>query len=95
MKGIRPGQKEIFTLTEQELHTPVSPLVTEFVHNLLGDAQPLGVLFYGSGLRGGIQDDTLLDFYIIVDKQADWPRTRLSCLANAFCLLMLNIMNVG
>ncbi|AKR49556.1 hypothetical protein [Acetobacter pasteurianus] len=83
MKGIRPGQKEIFALTEQELHTSVSPLVTKFVRNLLGNAQPLGVLFYGSGLRGGIQDDTLLDFYIIVDKQSDWPRTRLSCLANA------------
>lgn len=83
MKGIRPGQKEIFTLTEQELHTPVSPLVTEFVRNLLGTAQPLGVLFYGSGLRGGIQNDTLLDLYIIVEKQMDWPRPWLSCLANA------------
>lgn len=88
MKGIRPGQKEIFALTEQELHTPVSPLVAEFVRNLLGNAQPLGILFYGSGLRGGIQDDTLLDFYIIVDKQSDWPRTRLSCLANALLPLM-------
>lgn len=83
MKSIQPECKEIFALIEQELHTPVSPLVTEFVRYLLGNAQPLGVLFYGSGLRGGIQDDTLLDFYIIVEKQADWPRSRLACLANA------------
>ena len=45
-----------------EMATPVAPEVTAFVEQLIKPARPLGVLFYGSGLRGGIQDDTLLDF---------------------------------
>nr|WP_298798748.1 hypothetical protein [uncultured Acetobacter sp.] len=67
----------------QELTTPVSPAVLDFVEQMVGTAQPLGVLFYGSGLRGGIQADTVLDFYVIVRKQSDWPRGRLACVANA------------
>ena len=67
----------------RELTTRVSPAVLDFVEQMVGTAEPLGVLFYGSGLRGGIQDDTLLDFYVIVKKQSDWPRGRLACLANA------------
>lgn len=67
----------------QELAVPVAPEVTQFVEQMLGPVRPLGVLFYGSGLRSGIDEDTLLDFYIIVRRQADWPRSRLACLANA------------
>lgn len=67
----------------QELATPVHPAVLDFVEQMVGAAEPLGVLFYGSGLRGGIQADTLLDFYVIVRRQSDWPRSRLACLANA------------
>lgn len=58
----------------RELITPVQDCVGQFVVQMLGDSQPLGVLFYGSGLRGGVGEDTLLDFYVIVEKQADWPR---------------------
>ncbi|MCP1214280.1 hypothetical protein [Acetobacter okinawensis] len=67
----------------QELTTPVAPEVTLFVEQMLGPVRPLGVLFYGSGLRSGIDEDTLLDFYIIVRRQADWPRSVLACMANA------------
>lgn len=73
----------ITDLLAQELATPVAPEVTQFVEQMLGTVRPLGVLFYGSGLRSGIDDDTLLDFYIIVRRQADWPRSRLACVANA------------
>ncbi|MCX2560746.1 hypothetical protein OQ252_04925 [Acetobacter farinalis] len=66
----------------QELATPVSRHVVDFVEQMLGEATPLGVLFYGSGLRSGIHADTLLDFYVIVHNQSDWPRGRLACLAN-------------
>lgn len=67
----------------QELAMPVAPEVTLFVKQMLGAVRPMGVLFYGSGLRSGIDEDTLLDFYIIVRRQADWPRSRLACIANA------------
>ncbi|MFT8419144.1 MAG: hypothetical protein ABF636_10010 [Acetobacter sp.] len=67
----------------QELAVSVAPEVTQFVEQMLGPVRPLGVLFYGSGLRSGIEEDTLLDFYIIVRRQADWPRSRLACMANA------------
>ncbi|MDE7547455.1 hypothetical protein PY793_05575 [Acetobacter fabarum] len=67
----------------QELVLPVAPDVTEFVEQMLGKVRPLGVLFYGSGLRAGIDKDTLLDFYIIVNQQSDWPRSALAGVANA------------
>ena len=67
----------------EELATPVAPEVTLFVRQMLGSVRPLGVLFYGSGLRSGIDEVTLLDFYIIVRRQADWPRSWLACMANA------------
>ncbi|MFT8586107.1 hypothetical protein [Acetobacter papayae] len=71
------------TLLAHELATPVEDLVRHFVVQMLGDTQPLGVLFYGSGLRGGVGEDTLLDFYIIVERQADWPRSFLARQCNA------------
>lgn len=67
----------------QELQQPVQPDITAFVRQILNGANPLGVLFYGSGLRGGVDADTLLDFYIVVDKQRDWPRSWLSAACNA------------
>lgn len=66
-----------------EMATPVAPEVTAFVEQLIKPAHPLGVLFYGSGLRGGIQDDTLLDFYVILKRQSDWPRPWAARLGNA------------
>ncbi|WP_408737288.1 hypothetical protein [Acetobacter lambici] len=74
---------QITHMLAQELATPVAPEVTLFVEQMLGKVRPLGVLFYGSGLRSGIDEDTLLDFYIIVSRQSDWPRSTLACLANA------------
>ncbi|GAN67740.1 hypothetical protein [Acetobacter orleanensis] len=79
VRAARFLQAQIF----EELTTPVSSAVLDFVEQMVGTANPLGVLFYGSGLRGGIQADTLLDFYVIVRKQSDWPRGRVACLANA------------
>lgn len=76
-------QKILADHITQELLTPVAPEVTAFVKNMIGYARPLGVLFYGSGLRGGIQDDTLLDFYVILKKQSDWPRTVFARIGNA------------
>ncbi len=67
----------------REMAMPVAPEVVRFVEQMLGSVRPLGVLFYGSGLRSGIDEDTLLDFYIIVRRQSDWPRSRLACMANA------------
>ncbi|WP_338332592.1 hypothetical protein [Acetobacter sp. LMG 32666] len=81
-----PRSQAIGQLTHrlaQELATPVAPEVTLFVEQMLGKVRPLGVLFYGSGLRSGIDEDTLLDFYIIVRRQSDWPRSGLACMANA------------
>lgn len=71
------------TLLAHELATPVHDFVQHFVVGILGDARPLGVLFYGSGLRGGVDEDTLLDFYIIVERQADWPRSFFARQCNA------------
>ncbi|AZV40000.1 hypothetical protein [Komagataeibacter xylinus] len=54
-----------------ELVQPVPAFVTQFVCDLLGPAQPLGVLFYGSVLREP-DPDGVLDFYVIVERLEDW-----------------------
>jgi uncharacterized protein (DUF2164 family) len=74
---------ELTAVLARELATPVDDLVQQFVIQMLGDTRPLGVLFYGSGLRGGVGEDTLLDFYIVVDRQTDWPRSFLARQCNA------------
>ncbi|BCI65381.1 hypothetical protein [Acetobacter aceti] len=74
-----------------ELTEPVPPIITRFVERLVGSTRPVGVLFYGSLVRTLTKGDTtpealsegVLDFYVIVDRQADWPRGRLARLANA------------
>lgn len=76
-----------------ELATPAPEIVVRFVEGLIGGARPLGVLFYGSILRthdaaageDGLEKLTegVLDFYVIVDRLADWPRGWISRLANA------------
>lgn len=66
-----------------EMATPVDFEVTQFVAHLIQGAAPLGVLFYGSGLRSGIQPDTLLDFYVILKRQSDWPRPLAARIGNA------------
>lgn len=44
---------ELTAVLAHELATPVDDLVQQFVVQMLGDTRPLGVLFYGSGLRAG------------------------------------------
>ncbi|NHN89025.1 hypothetical protein GOB81_10320 [Acetobacter sp. LMG 1627] len=75
----------------EELTGPVPPLITQFVERMVGETRPVGVLFYGSLVRavtkGDASADTLsegvLDFYVIVERQADWPRGWLARMANA------------
>ncbi|NHO32909.1 hypothetical protein [Acetobacter fallax] len=76
-----------------ELTAPVPAAVTSFVEGIVGQARPLGVLFYGSVVRavanGAVAADPsllsegILDFYVIVERQADWPRGWLARAANA------------
>lgn len=75
--------KQLTHYVAAELQTPVAPEVREFVSELKDKGRPLGILFYGSGLRGGIQSDTLMDFYVILDKQSDWPRSLAARIGNA------------
>ena len=73
---------EVANYIFEELTTPVSPIIISFVQKVLGQLRPLGVLFYGSALREGIEANSLLDFYIIVRHQHDWPRPWVSALWN-------------
>ncbi|MBB3883568.1 hypothetical protein [Acetobacter oeni] len=76
-----------------ELTTPVPEVVTALVETLIAGARPLGVLFYGSVVRvvssgdaaadPSLLSEGVLDFYVIVEHQADWPRGRLARVANA------------
>ena len=52
----------------EELTTPVSPIIVSFVQKVLGQVRPLGVLFYGSALREGVEANSLLDFYSVLLK---------------------------
>ncbi|GBQ81327.1 hypothetical protein AA13595_0598 [Gluconacetobacter johannae DSM 13595] len=65
-----------------ELVQPVSPPVTAFAARLVGHAPVMGVLFYGSALRQA-DPEGILDFYIVVERQSDWPRGRTAQVANA------------
>jgi len=69
-----------------ELTLPVADSIVAFVHQMVGRARPLGVLFYGSALRGGATgEDALegvLDFYVIVERQSHWPRGLAARIAN-------------
>ncbi|MBB2197923.1 MAG: hypothetical protein ABF479_09130 [Gluconacetobacter sp.] len=73
---------QVARLLTDELVCPVEPAVTAFVGELVGDAPVLGVLFYGSGLRQ-VDMEGILDFYIVLDRQADWARGRAAREANA------------
>ena len=66
-----------------ELARPVDPAVRTFAEKLAGEAKraPLGILFYGSALRSG--DLTgVLDFYVILERLEDWPRSLAARSAN-------------
>ncbi|WP_086651789.1 hypothetical protein [Acetobacter cibinongensis] len=79
----RSAVQQLADCITAELQTSVAPEVREFVSELNEKGRPLGILFYGSGLRGGIQSDTLMDFYVILDKQSDWPRPFAARMGNA------------
>ncbi|GBQ25536.1 hypothetical protein AA0472_1787 [Acetobacter estunensis NRIC 0472] len=74
-----------------ELTSPVPLLISHFVERMVGLSRPLGVLFYGSLVRKVAQGEAdpsvlaegVLDFYVIVEHQSDWPRGRLARVANA------------
>ncbi|ACI53146.1 conserved hypothetical protein [Gluconacetobacter diazotrophicus PA1 5] len=76
-----PAAGQVARLLIGELIQPVAPDVTAFVSRLVGDAPVLGVLFYGSGLRQA-DPDGILDFYVVLDRQSDWPRGGAALAAN-------------
>ncbi len=70
-------------LIDAELRRDVAPEVTAFARQLAARAgsATAAVVFYGSALRdGGL--DGVLDFYVLVDRESDWPGPRLAALAN-------------
>lgn len=64
-----------------ELTGPVDPRIAMFARLMVGTLQPVGVLFYGSGLRN-FDPSGLFDFYVIVDGLGDWPASSLARFAN-------------
>ncbi|WP_336946451.1 hypothetical protein [Asaia sp. HN010] len=64
-----------------ELTTSVDARLHALVAQILGITRPLGVLFYGSGLRQ-FDPDGLFDFYIVLEKLSDWPASPLALLGN-------------
>lgn len=77
----RLAAERVARILTDELVRPVESAVTAFVGELVGDTPVLGVLFYGSGLRK-VDPEGILDFYIVLDRQADWPRGRAAREAN-------------
>jgi hypothetical protein len=70
-------------LIDAELQCPVAPSVAMLGQRLAVRAGTgsAAVLFYGSGLRDAALDG-VLDFYVLLDRAADWPGSRLSVFAN-------------
>ena len=71
------------TLVEAELRAAVAPGVAALADRLAARAGPstAAVLFYGSALRDQALDG-VLDFYVLLDRTADWPGSRLAAGAN-------------
>jgi hypothetical protein len=68
-----------------ELDQPASPAVQAFAAELARMGRGAGVacvLFYGSALRTGALDG-VLDFYVLLDRMADWPRGALAAAAGS------------
>lgn len=70
-------------LIDAELRRPVAPSIIMLAQRLAarGGTGSAAVLFYGSGLRDGTLEG-VLDFYVLLDRPADWPGSRLSAFAN-------------
>jgi hypothetical protein len=73
----------IHALIEREWARPVAAPVARLAAELAARAGngAAGVLFYGSALRDAALDG-VLDFYVLVDRAADWPGSPAAALAN-------------
>lgn len=70
-------------LIDAELRREVPPAVAALARGLAARAgdRSAAVLFYGSALRD-VALDGVLDFYVLLDRCADWPGSRLASAAN-------------
>jgi hypothetical protein len=68
-----------------ELDRPAAPAAVAVAAELarIGGAGVRAVLFYGSALRTGALDG-VLDFYVLLDAQSDWPQGRAVAAAGAW-----------
>jgi hypothetical protein len=75
--------EELRALIAAELRREAPPAVAALGQRLGARAQggALAVLFYGSALREGALDG-VLDFYVLVERAADWPQSRVAAWAN-------------
>lgn len=66
-----------------ELAGAVPPAVQKLGEELASRARggAVAVLYYGSTLRSNALDG-MLDFYVLLDRTADWPGSRIAALAN-------------
>jgi hypothetical protein len=66
-----------------ELRREVAPVVAGMAQRLAARARggALAVVFYGSALRDAALDG-VLDFYVLVERAADWPQSRTAAWAN-------------
>lgn len=75
--------EELHALIGAELRRQVPPAVTALAQGLAARARggAVAVLFYGSALRDEALDG-VLDFYVLVERAADWPQSRAAAWAN-------------
>ena len=69
-------RQKLETLLQQEVEQPVKQEVLDLVQSIQAKGRVLAILFYGSGLWKSLDDDTLLDFYVLVDDYRDIDRRR-------------------
>ncbi|MGH8664220.1 MAG: hypothetical protein ACREUX_08125 [Burkholderiales bacterium] len=85
-RALKPGlppHPVLAALIEPELRAPVAHELTVFAERLAARAAAgvAAILFYGSGLREQALD-TLLDFYVLVDRAGAWPQGWFAAVAN-------------
>ena len=75
--------EDLRTLIGGELHREMPPAAVALANRLAerAEGRVAAVLFYGSALRDKALDG-VLDFYVLLDRCADWPGSRLAALAN-------------
>ena len=75
---------DLRNLLRTEVEGPVEPqiaAITDFARTRYGQ-NACAVLFYGSCLRRGYQDDDVVDLYLIIDHYKHNPVSRLSAFLN-------------